>query len=115
MAPRSDAEIRDLTLQALSESPEASCLVVSALLPLVGLSDIEAAPVFFPFDTPAYQQAMGQAAATGKTSLCGITTEVGWRGAGVQDQMLYGPYADRVAKGQYTVMKQKKFSEMAGF
>ena len=114
MPPRPAAEIRDLTLDALRESPEASCLVVSGLLPLVGLTDIEAAPVFFPFDTPAYQQAMGQAAATGKTSLCGITTEVGWRNAGVQDPLLYGPYFDRVNKGQYTVMRQKQFAEQVG-
>lgn len=103
-----------MTLAAMAESSEARCLVLSGLIPLVGMDDVQAAPWFFPFDTPAYQQAMGMAAKNNKTSLCGITTEVGWRYAGVQDPMLYGPYADRVSKGQYTVAQQLAFAKQVG-
>lgn len=111
---RSDEEILAMTMQAMGEAGSPRCLFVSALLPLVGLTDLEAAAVFFPNDTPAYQQAMGQAFAGGKTSSCGITTEVGWRAANVQDPLLDSSYFDRVNKGQYTVMRQKQFAEEVG-
>lgn len=111
---RSDEEIRAMTMQTMAEYGSPRCLFVSGILPLVGLTDLEAAEVFFPNDTPAYQQAMGQAFAGGKTSSCGITTEVGWRFAGVQDSLLASSYFDRVNKGQYTVMRQKQFAEEVG-
>lgn len=93
-----------MALEAMADAGSPRCLFPSGILPLVGLDDMQAAPYFFPFDTPAYQKAMGQAFMSGKTSSCGLTAEVGWRYAGVTAPILYESYADRVSRAKYVIV-----------
>lgn len=95
----------------LGEVGSPRCLFATGVLRLVGMSDTEAAPYFFPYDTPAYQKAMGAAFESRKTSSCGVATEVGWRYAGVDAPLLYEPYAQRVAKGKFAVVAEQMIAQ----
>lgn len=111
---RSDDEIRSMTLEAMAAAGKPRCLFISGLMDLVGLSDRQAADAFFPHDEQVYRDAMSSAFEGGKTSSCGLTTEAGWRYAGVSEPVLDIPYHERVNKGLFVVAQEKKTAEAAG-
>ena len=114
MSFRTDDEILALADVALGAVGSPRCLFPSGILPLVGMTDAEAAAVEFPYDTEAYQIGMGQAFAQGKTSSCGVVTEIGWRYAGVTAPMLYESYAWRVSKGKYVIVVEQEIAKADG-
>ena len=114
MPLRTDEQILQMTLEAMAAGGEVRCLFLSGLIPLVGLTDRQAADAFFPFDTQAYRDGMSSAFEGGKTSSCGLTTEAGWRYAGVSASSLYEPYSDRVSRGKYVVAEEMAIAKAAG-
>lgn len=110
---RTDAEIVALIEQAAAAAGKPRCLFLSGLLPYANPGLEIDDPVYqkatFPFDTEAYQ-----IAASRTSSTCGLWTENGWRYAGVDDPILYLPYADRVAKGQFAVVEEMRFAKQVG-
>jgi hypothetical protein len=111
---RTDAEIMQMADEAMGEVGGPRCLFATGAINLVGMTDMEASTApngFFPFDSSAYQQAMGAAFDSGKTSSCGLTTEAAWRYAGVDAPILYESYAGRVARGKFVVMMEKVIAE----
>ena len=99
---RSDDEIRAMAIEQAGAHGEPRCRFVTGVLPLAGMTDVEAADLFFPADPHDVAVAMAKGMST-----CGLTTEVGWRFANVLADVLYKSYQARLKKSEFAVTMEK--------